>query len=274
MPDAEPLDTERYRVPPGGPFDLDAYDPQDRHGAPDKAKGKARVVRLGKRLDALQDLLYAERRHRLLVILQGMDTSGKDSTIRHVFSVMDPLGLRAVSFGPPGPEAQGRDYLWRIHRHVPANGQIVIFNRSHYEDVLIARVRGLVSEAGWHQRFDHIEDFERMLVEEGTTVRKFFLNISKDEQAERLRERLERPDKQWKFDPSDVSERQLWDEYRQAYADAIGRTSTEAAPWYVVPANRKWYRNLVVASVIVEALESLQMRYPPPAEGLDQVRID
>ncbi|PZA06721.1 MULTISPECIES: polyphosphate kinase 2 family protein [unclassified Meiothermus] len=229
-----------------------------------KAKALAELERLSTRLGQLQEQLYAERQHRVLVILQGMDTSGKDGTIRHVFKHIDPLGVRAVAFKAPTPPELERDYLWRVHPHVPANGELVIFNRSHYEDVLVVRVHGLVPKAVWSRRYEHINAFEKMLVDEGTTVLKFFLHISKQEQKKRLLERLKEPDKRWKFNPQDLVERGYWEDYMQAYQDVLDKTHTPYAPWHVIPADRKWYRNLRVCQRLVEVLEGLGMKYPQP----------
>jgi PPK2 family polyphosphate:nucleotide phosphotransferase len=218
-------------------------------------------------------VFWADGRHRLLVVLQAMDTGGKDGTVKAVFRTMHPLGVRVASFKQPSEAERAHDYLWRVHAQVPADGEITIFNRSHYEDVLVVRVHDLVPRARWERRYDHIVDFERMLADEGTTIRKFFLHISEDEQAERLQARLDDPTKTWKFALGDLDERARWDDYQRAYEEALSRTSTEAAPWYVVPANRKWYRNEVIAQVLVETLESLDLRYPDPPPDLDQVRI-
>ena len=203
-----------------------------------------------------------------------MDTSGKDGTIRRVFQHVDPLGVRVASFKAPSLEEQSFDYLWRVHGQVPAKGEIVIFNRSHYEDVCIARVRKLIPHHVWERRYAQITDFERMLNEEGTTILKFFLNIGRDEQKKRLEARRDDPDKRWKFTRADVEERKLWSSYIEAYQEALSRTSTDWAPWYVVPANHKWYRNLVVASVIVEALGGLGMKYPKSPEDVAQITIE
>lgn len=263
---------ERYRVKPGSKLRLKERDPNDRGSdGLDKTAGKQRLVQLSSELEALQERLYAEHKHKLLVILQGMDTSGKNSTIHHVFQYVDPLGVRVASFKAPTAEEQDRDYLWRVHRRVPARGEIVIFDRSHYEDVTIVRVHDLVPTKVWKRRFDQINDFERMLSEEGTTILKFFLHIDQDEQKRRLEARLQRRDKHWKFQPEDIRERRLWPEYIRAYQDVIRKTSTPWAPWYVVPANHKWYRNLVVGSVLVNTLRGLRMRYPRGAVDGDIV---
>ena len=266
---------DRYRVKPGSSINLRHCDPGDT-SAFQGPKQQAEAVVSGKsqELDVLQELLYAEHKHKLLIILQGMDTSGKDSTIRRVFQHVDPLGVRVASFKAPSLEEQSFDYLWRVHSQVPSKGEIVIFNRSHYEDVCITRVRSLIPHAVWQRRYAQINDFERMLCEEGATILKFFLHINQDEQKKRLEERRDDPSKRWKFSSADVEERKLWPSYMEAYEEALSRTSTEWAPWYVVPANHKWYRNLVVASVIVEALGSLKMHYPKAADDVTQITIE
>jgi PPK2 family polyphosphate:nucleotide phosphotransferase len=203
-----------------------------------------------------------------------MDTSGKDGVIRHVFEGVNPQGVRVASFKVPTQEELDHDYLWRVHRQTPGRGEIVIFNRSHYEDVLVVRVHELVPEKQWSRRYQQINDFERLLVEEGTTILKFFLHIDKDEQKERFQARLDDPEKHWKFNVGDLKERQLWDAYMHAYEDVLSRTSQEDAPWYIVPSNKKWYRNLVIANVLVETLEKLEMSYPVPKDDLSKVVIE
>jgi PPK2 family polyphosphate:nucleotide phosphotransferase len=251
-----------YCVKPGSHVRLDQYDPDDTSLLPDKVKAKSKSDRLQTRLGELQELLFAEHRHKVLIVLQGMDTSGKDGTIRHVMDGFNPQGVHVSSFRKPSDEELDHDYLWRAHARVPASGGIVVFNRSHYEDVLIVRVHGLVPEEIWRQRYQQIADFERMLCENGTLILKFFLHISKDEQRKRLQERIDDPRKHWKFQHGDLAERELWDDYMDAYKDMLEKTSTKYAPWYVVPANAKWYRNLVVADVITDTLKSLKMEYP------------
>jgi len=216
------------------------------------------------RLGELHDLLYAARSHALLVVLQGMDTSGKDGTVRHVLQGLSPQGTSVHSFKQPTPEELGHDFLWRIHRVVPERGAIGIFNRSHYEDVVAVRVHGQIGGGRAHDRMRAIRQFERHLSAEGVVVRKFFLHISEEEQARRIEERLKDPHKHWKYSPSDLAERKLWGDYQDAYEDAIRRTSTKESPWYVVPADHKWYRNLVVARVLVETLEGLHLKWPEP----------
>ncbi len=263
-----------YRVKPGRKIELSDYDPEDRSQFSDgKKEAKAKLAELTQRLDELQEVLYAEHKHKVLVVLQALDTGGKDGTIRAVFSGINPQGVHVVSFKVPTPEELDHDYLWRIHTQMPGKGGLVIFNRSHYEDVLVVRVHNLVPEAVWRKRYAQIRAFERMLAEEGTTILKFYLNISMDEQKERLQARLDDPKKHWKFNPDDLKERALWNEYASAYQDAINETSTKWAPWYVIPANRNWYRDLAVASIVVQALEALNLQYPEPAEGLDKIVI-
>jgi len=265
---------DRYRVKPDSRVDLGEWDPNDKSAFPrGKNEGRKRLLELNQRLEELQELLYAEHKHKVLIVLQAMDTGGKDGTIRHVFEGVNPQGVRVASFKKPTPEELDHDYLWRVHEQVPGKGEIVIFNRSHYEDVLVVRVHNLAPNEVWSKRYDHINGFERMLVDEGTTIRKFFLHIDRDEQKERLQARLDEPNKHWKFNPGDLEERKLWPKYVKAYEDAISKTSTYWAPWYIVPANRKWYRNLVVGTVIVETLEDLNMRYPEPEFDPADIKI-
>ena len=254
----------RYEVTDGKGFRLADHDPHADSGVPGKVAGRAEVAALTARLDELQEKLYADGRHKVLVVLQGMDTSGKDGTIRHVMGGFDAVGVRVASFKKPTAIELDHDFLWRIHAQTPASGEVVVFNRSHYEDVLIVRVRELVPEKVWRKRYAQINDFERILAENGTLILKFFLHISKSEQKKRLQERIDDPTKRWKFQSGDLGERELWNQYVRAYEDALSKTSTDVAPWYIVPANAKWYRNYVVASVIAEALEKLKMKYPQP----------
>jgi PPK2 family polyphosphate:nucleotide phosphotransferase len=239
----------------------------------DEAAARARAVTLNAKLVALQNVLYAERKQKILIVLQAMDTGGKDGAIRKVFSGINPQGVNIVSFKAPTPVELDHDYLWRVHPHVPGKGEIVVFNRSHYEDVLITRVHGWVNTKKCEQRYRHINEFERLLAEEGVTVLKFFLHISKDEQKKRLQERLDDPSKHWKFNVGDLEERQFWSDYQDAYQAALCETSTEYAPWYVVPADNKWLRDLYLLEVIVDALEGLRMKYPPDPDGLDKITI-
>jgi PPK2 family polyphosphate:nucleotide phosphotransferase len=269
------MDVDRYRILAGTKVDLDGWDPADTGGF-DGDKGDATTL-LGEcndRLFDLQQLLFAEGRRRLLVVLQGMDSSGKDGTVKHVFKTVNPLGVKARNFTRPSEEELAHDYLWRIHRHAPARGEITIFNRSHYEDVLVVRVHSLVPQEVWSRRYRHINEFERMLADEDTVIRKFFLHISKEEQRERLQARLDDPKKQWKFEHGDLAERARWDDYREAYEDVLSLTSSDHAPWYVVPADRKWYRNLLVSTVLIDTLEGLDMAYPEPADDLSTITIE
>jgi PPK2 family polyphosphate:nucleotide phosphotransferase len=209
----------------------------------------------------------------VLVVIQAMDTGGKDGAIRKVFEGVNPQGVRVANFKAPTERELAHDYLWRVHQQAPRDGEIAVFNRSHYEDVLVVRVLGLAPEEVWRKRYDHIADFERMLVDEGTTIVKFYLNISKEEQAERLQARLDDPTKRWKFNAGDLDHRELWHDYMAAFAEAISRTTTADAPWYVVPANKKWYRDIVIATTLVETLRNLELSYPEADEGLDDTVI-
>lgn len=258
----------------GSGFRLADHDPGATSGVAGKAEGRARVAELTSRLDELQELFYADGRFKLLVVLQGMDTSGKGGAIRKAFEGLDPAGVHVASFKAPTEDELAHDFLWRVHRHTPRNGQIVIFDRSHYEDVLIARVRELVPEKRWRARYRHIAAFERMLADEGTIIRKFFLHISAGEQAERLRARVADPTKHWKFRTADLAERALWDDYQRAYEDAVRHTAAPHAPWVVVPADRKWHRDLVICRTLVDTLEGLDLRYPPAPDDLSGVVVE
>lgn len=254
-----------YRVDPGSKVDLNDWDP-DEHKAFDGGKDEAasELADLSKKLESLQEVLYAQHQHKILIVLQAMDTAGKDGTVSHVFEGVNPQGVRVASFKAPTPEELDHDYLWRIHQQGPSKGELVIFNRSHYEDVIVVRVHNLVPKEIWERRYQQINDFERMLVEEGATILKFYLHIDEAEQKKRLQARLDDPTKRWKFNVGDLAERKLWPEYMQAYEAVLSKTSTDWAPWYVVPANHKWYRNLVIARTIVKTLDELGMKYPEP----------
>jgi len=257
------LHLKEYLVEPGSTVKLGKVDPAGTSGFKGgKSDGEKVIDSLIKKLDPLQELLYAEHKHKLLIVLQGMDSSGKDGTIRRVFEGVNPEGVRVAHFGKPSEEELDHDYLWRAHKQVPGRGEIVIFNRSHYESVLVERVHELVPEKVWRRRYDQIVDFERMLHEEGTTILKFFLHIDKKEQAKRFQDRLDDPTKHWKFSYLDYNERSYWKDYTRAYEDALERTSSEWAPWYIVPSNHPWFRDLVVSQAIVKSLEDLSMRYP------------
>ena len=270
----EPAPGAAWLVRPGGGFDPAEVDPSSTPGAPG---GKARTGRAADKLRAelaeLQDRLWAESRRSLLVVLQALDGGGKDGTIRHVFRGVNPQGCRVTSFRVPTDQERAHDFLWRVHREVPAHGQVGIFNRSHYEDVLVVRVHGLVPPDVWRDRYRIIRDFEHGLAAGGTRIVKVFLHISMEEQAERLQARLDRPDKRWKFRASDLEERARWDDYQLAFRDAINETSTAAAPWYVVPADRKWYRNWAVLSILVDTLRDMAPSFPAPGENLDGVVV-
>lgn len=239
----------------------------------DKTADKTRTAELAEQIAAWQDIFYAEHRRKLLIILQGMDTSGKDGTVRGVFGRLDPLGVRCVAFRAPSLDEREHDYLWRVHREVPAQGQTVIFNRSHYEDVLVPAAHGQIDSNERQRRYRHIREFERMLCETGTVLVKFFLHISHDEQQQRLKARLAEPDKHWKVDLNDLEERKYWDEYQRLYEQAIEETDTDAAPWYVIPADSKTERNLAVASVMAETMEQLQLAYPSPNPDYFHIQV-
>lgn len=256
---------QQYRINPEKPIKikkLDTNDPGDWEGK--KKDAQKAFKKLQKDLAELQEILYAEQKHKILIILQAMDTGGKDGTIRTLLEKVNPQGVKIANFKVPSTVELDHDYLWRVHAKVPAKGEMVIFNRSHYEDVLVVRVHELVPKEVWKKRFEQINAFERMLAEEGTTILKFYLHIDKEEQKQRFLERLTDPKKQWKFNPNDLEERKKWDLYQDAYQDVLNKTSTPWAPWYAIPANRNWYRNLCVASVIVETLKSLKLKYPEP----------
>ncbi|MFD0894686.1 polyphosphate kinase 2 family protein [Luteolibacter ambystomatis] len=267
---------DRYLVKPGSKFEMASVDTSEKTLWEDLTKDdhEATYDMLRDELQHLQKVLYAQQKHRVLVVIQAMDTGGKDGCIKHVFSRIDPQGINVHSFKKPSEEELAHDFLWRVHPHVPRNGQLVIFNRSHYEDILAVRVKKLFPDEVWKRRYRHVVEFERMLAEEGTTIIKIFLHISKDEQKKRLEARLENPAKHWKFNPDDLQDRARWGDFMHAYEDLIGKTSTECAPWYVIPADRKWYRNLCVANLMVEKLRSLKMEFPHPTWDPATVRVE
>ncbi|QNN23111.1 polyphosphate kinase 2 family protein [Planctomycetales bacterium ZRK34] len=267
------IDTSIHRIKPDSKVDLNKIDTHV-DGGLDKDKAKDEFRSLRKKLSDLQELLCAESKHAVLVVFQAMDAGGKDSTIRSVVGPINPQGCRVASFKAPSSNELKHDYLWRIHQHAPARGMIGVFNRSHYEEVGIVRVHNIVPEQRWKKRYDHINAFEKLLSDEGTHIVKFFLHISKDYQRERFQRRLDRPDKHWKFNPDDLSERRRWGDYMQAYSQMIERCSTKQAPWYVIPAERRWYRNLIVTKVLVDLLEGLDMKYPAPSFDASQITID
>ncbi len=267
---------ERYWVKPGGKVDLSAIHPGEKtlfDGA-NKSEFEPQFKELQDQLQDMQKMLYSQGRHRVLVVMQAMDTGGKDGCIKHVFSHIDPQGIHVRSFKKPSEEELSYDFLWRIHSKVPHRGQLVIFNRSHYEDIIAVRVKKLFPDEVWKRRQRHVVEFERMLAEEGTTIVKIFLHISKEEQKKRLEARLENPAKHWKFNPDDLADRRRWDDFMSAYEDVIAKTSTEHAPWYVVPADRKWYRNLCVARIMVDTLAGLKMSLPKVDWDPKEIRID
>jgi PPK2 family polyphosphate:nucleotide phosphotransferase len=266
---------DEYRVIPGDKINLSLIDPNDKSMFEiTKVEGKKLLLQLNDEMEKLQELLFAEGKHKVLIVLQAMDTGGKDGTIRHVFEGVNPQGVKVASFKEPTRKELAHDYLWRIHKHTPGKGEIVIFNRSHYEDVLVVRVHDLVSEEVWSKRYAHIMAFEKLLADEGTIILKFYLQIDKEEQKKRLQTRLDEPHKNWKFSKGDLAERKLWDQYTAAFEVALEKTSTDKNPWYIIPANRKWYRNLVISTIIINKLKSLNMNYPPPKDDLEGVVIE
>jgi PPK2 family polyphosphate:nucleotide phosphotransferase len=263
---------KQFRVKPGEKLKLNKLDPgyKGEHGSEDKAKDEAEDYL--KELARQQALLYAEHKHSVLIVLQGMDAGGKDGTIRHVFSGVNPQGVDVASFKQPTPLELAHDFLWRVHPHAPKAGQIVIFNRSHYEDVLVTRVHKLIDKKTCVRRYEHIRGFEALLAQSGTTILKFFLHISKEEQLARFAQRLDDPGRNWKISESDYSERELWDDYIDAYEDAISATSTANAPWHVIPSNHKWFRNLAVSQIIADSIADLDLAFPAPSVNLAGIK--
>ncbi|WP_119270416.1 polyphosphate kinase 2 family protein [Taklimakanibacter deserti] len=259
---------KKFIVGPGKAVSLAKIDPRDDSAFKGKDQAKAQTQKDAEAIDALQDKLYAEGKHSLLVVLQGIDCSGKDGTVRAVFNTCGPIGVEVTPFKVPSPEERAHDYLWRVHEACPEKGIIGIFNRSHYEDVLVVKVRKLAKPDVIERRYEEINQFEKMLSDNGTRILKFMLHISKAEQAERLKERVTDPAKQWKFNPSDLEDRKLWNDYMAAYETALRRCSTAHAPWYVIPADRNWARNAAISRIVREALEELAPKYPPP-DGWD-----
>jgi PPK2 family polyphosphate:nucleotide phosphotransferase len=257
-----PKHLNHLTVTPGSSVDLDAIDPREVGFLGEEEAVRARLTQDAEAIDRLQDRLYAEGKRALLVVLQGTDTSGKDGTIRGVFNATGPLGVTVTAFKRPSEEELAHDFLWRVHMAAPRRGTIGIFNRSHYEDVLVGRVRNLAPKEAIEARYQAINDFERLLTENGTVVLKFMLHISKAEQAERLQERLDDPEKHWKFNAGDLEDRKLWGAYKKAYETALSRCSTEHAPWHIVPADRKWARNAIIAAIVRDTLETMDPRYP------------
>ncbi len=261
---------DKLVVRPERPFSLANWDSGETLGL-EKDSAAEKTEQNIARLDELQYLMYAEHRRALLVVLQGMDGAGKDGTIRHVIRGLNPQGCRVTSFKAPTAEEADHDFLWRVHRAVPPSGEVAIFNRSHYEDVLAVRVRKLVPKTVWTRRYDHINRFEQLLTDSAVVVAKFFLHISKDEQRRRFEERLRDPTKQWKLSPSDFEDRKHWEDYVTAYEDALTRCSRSDAPWFIVPADKKWFRNFAVSCILVETLEALDMRFPKPTVDVSRI---
>ncbi len=264
--------SDRFRVQAGRRLHLKDIDPGHAPQQEDKVSALSEIQKYAARLRELQYLLYAEDKRGLLICLQAMDTGGKDGTIRHVLGYMNPQGCRVQAFKVPTPEEAAHDFLWRVHKVTPGRGEVVIFNRSHYEDVLVTRVHGLVPEKAWSARYDAINAFEKYLADNGIHTLKFFLHISKDEQLKRFGRRLKDPTRQWKISEADYAERAYWDEYQRAYEDALSRCNTEWAPWFVVPADHKWFRNLAISRIVVEYLEGLDMRFPEPTVNLKEIK--
>jgi len=266
---------KKFLAKPGEKVDLSKIDPASIsfQNGQSRKDVKIRLKELNKELSELQQTIWAQAEHRVLVVLQAMDAGGKDGSIKKVFTGLNPAGVRVESFKKPSRHELEHDYLWRVHNKSPRNGEITVFNRSHYEDVLVVRVLDLVKKSVWSKRYQQIIDFERLLNSENTTVIKLFLHISKDEQKARLQDRLDVPEKNWKFKSRDLEHRAIWDEYQNAFEDAISHTSTEFAPWYIIPANRKWYRDLVISEIMVQTLKSLKPEYPVAEEDTSKIII-
>ena len=262
----------QFLAKPGKKFDLSKIDPRDAGTFADKDKAKAGIAEDAAAIDSLQNRLYAEGKRSLLVVLQGIDCAGKDGTVRAVFNTCGPIGVKVASFKAPSPEELAHDYLWRIHQVCPPRGYIGIFNRSHYEDVLVVKVKKYASPEAIEKRYTEINAFEQMLAQNGTTILKFMLHISKDEQAARLRDRIASPEKRWKFNPADLEDRAQWDDYMAAYETAVNRCSTQQAPWYVIPADRNWARNAAISRIVRETLERMNPQYPEP-KGWDPATL-
>lgn len=263
---------KHFMVEPGSKVKLGKIDPGFSGHKLDRKDADVEIEKDRQRLADLQYLMYAEGKHSLLVVLQALDAGGKDGTVNHVLSAMNPQGCSVAAFKQPTPEDLAHDFLWRVHPHAPEKGHVTIFNRSHYEDVLIVRVHKLAPKSVWSKRYDMINDFEAMLASNGTKILKFFLHISKEEQLERFKQRIDDPARNWKISESDYTERALWDDYTSAFEDALSKCSTEHAPWFVIPANHKWFRNLAVARIVVETLQDLNMKTPEPTVDLADIK--
>jgi len=262
---------KKFAVTPGKKLKLATIDPSHTGGHASAEEAQSEIQKHVARMDELQALLYADNKQSLLVVLQALDAAGKDGVIRHLFSGMNPQGTSVFGFKQPSAEEAAHDFLWRAHRHTPARGEVVVFNRSHYEDVLVVRVHDLVPKAIWSGRFDLIKDFEKMLVQNGTRILKFFLHISPEEQLTRFKQRLDDPARNWKISEGDYSERKLWPDYIKAYEETLSKTSSEEAPWYVIPANHKWFRNLAISQIIVKTMEEMGLELPPTRVNLKEI---
>lgn len=263
---------KKFLVDPGDKPKLAKLDPGYKGKHKSEAEAKEEIENYRRKLMRQQALLYAEHKHSILIVLQALDAGGKDGTIKHVFGCFNPQGANVVGFKVPTAAELAHDFLWRVHPHAPGRGEIAIFNRSHYEDVLVTRVHKLIDKATWTARYQRIRDFETLLAGNGTTILKFFLHISKEEQLARFAQRLDDPERNWKITESDYTERALWDDYIEAFEDAIRATSTPEAPWYVIPSNHKWFRDLAVSQIMSEAMEDLRLAFPPPSVNLADIR--
>jgi PPK2 family polyphosphate:nucleotide phosphotransferase len=264
--------SKQFLITPGSRVRLKDFDPQFSTKHENKKSAHKMVSKLQQQIDALQFQLYAEQKRSLVIILQAPDAGGKDGVVRHVLASMNPQGCRVVGFKQPSAEESAHDFLWRVEHQTPRRGEVVVFNRSHYEDVLVVRVHDLVPKAVWSERYAQINDFERRLVANDTHIVKFFLHISKEEQLERFKQRLDDPARQWKISESDYTEREYWDDYQVAYEDAINKCSTDDAPWFVIPSDHKWFRNLAISQIIVETMEKLGIEVPPPTVNIAEIR--
>jgi len=261
-----------FRVEPGSRVKLDRIDPSDTAGIRNKKAALKRIEQCKQQLTELQYKIYAEGKQSLLIVLQAMDAGGKDGTINHVLAPMNPQGCRVHAFKVPSAEERAHDFLWRIHKAAPKNGEVVIFNRSHYEDVLIARVHNLVPKSVWSKRYEYINHFEQLLASHHTRIVKFYLHIDKQEQLHRFEKRLAEPEKHWKISDSDYSERRYWEDYQRAFQDALSKCSTKQAPWYVIPSNHKWFRNLAVSQILVETMKAMKPQIPEPSVDIGEIR--
>ncbi|MGC1585671.1 MAG: polyphosphate kinase 2 family protein [Rhodomicrobium sp.] len=261
-----------FVVEPGSKVNLDKIDPSDtgKHVSHEKAKGE--IERNLERLRKAQYLLYADAGQSVLIVLQGLDAAGKDGVIQHLFSGLNPQGVKVAKFGPPTPEEAAHDFLWRVHAKAPARGEMAIFNRSHYEDVLVTRVHKLVPKAAWSKRYELINNFEKLLHRAATRILKFYLHISPAEQLARFKQRLDDPTRHWKISEADYTEREFWPKYIEAYDDALSETSSDYAPWYIIPSNHKWFRNLAISQIVADTMDSMQLKLPPPKVDIDEIR--